>query len=79
MVCLPAISEAGARRPNVLSNYGVLCPTRITRTLDRATFGMISEHQKGQFELAGVGKLFEKQFRTTFKTTKKCHLKERKN
>jgi hypothetical protein len=33
MVCPPAISEAGARRPNVLSNYGVLCPTRITRTL----------------------------------------------
>jgi hypothetical protein len=37
MVCPP---EAGARRPNVLSNYGVLSSnSRITRTLDDCVEG----------------------------------------
>jgi hypothetical protein len=33
MVCPPVISEAGARRPRSISNFGGLCQTRKTPTL----------------------------------------------
>jgi hypothetical protein len=33
IVCPPATSEVGARRPKSISNYGVLCQTIKTRTL----------------------------------------------
>jgi hypothetical protein len=37
MVCPPGTSEAGARRPRSISNYGVLCQTRKTPTLAPAS------------------------------------------
>jgi hypothetical protein len=33
MVCPPVTSEAGARRPRSISNFGGLCQTRKTPTL----------------------------------------------
>jgi hypothetical protein len=34
MVCPPATSETGARRPRSISNIGLLCQTRKTPTLE---------------------------------------------
>jgi hypothetical protein len=36
MVCPPVTSEAGARRPRSISNFGGLCQTRKTPTLTAA-------------------------------------------
>jgi hypothetical protein len=35
MVCPPVTSEAGARRPRSISNFGGLCQTRKTPTLGK--------------------------------------------
>jgi hypothetical protein len=37
MVCPPVTSEAGARRPRSISNFGGLCQTRKTPTLAPAS------------------------------------------
>jgi hypothetical protein len=38
MVCPPVTSEAGARRPRSISNFGGLCQTRKTPTLHLLLF-----------------------------------------
>jgi hypothetical protein len=62
MVCPPVTSEAGARRPRSISNFGGLCQTRKTPTLDEQAISKVwpmlsifdSNKQKTPLEISVV-------------------------